>query len=406
MRTDQRLRLAIEFRSNDYLGKNSARAQFLLDSVPVFADWLRQPSTCRISQMNSPRFRRRPFLTTGCLLSIVACLPTLRAADAPRIEHVIHISVDGLRPDAITTWGPAELPGFYRMRRDGLFTDNARADYHNTTTVPNHTTQITGRPVLGDRGHGWAANDTTPPSFTIHVNKGSYVASVFDVVHDHGLRTGAFISKPKLLIYKTSFNAASGAPDTIGEDNGPAKIDKLSYISVAEELTDSLLKELRAAPPNYSFLHFREPDQAGHGNGWSLDRASPYMASIKSVDTQLSRLLEFLAGEPKFAGNTVVILTADHGGMLGLKKHDVPADPQNYTIPFYVWGAGVKPGDLYDANEGARRNPGVDRPDYTTVPQPIRNGDAPNLGLSLLRIPTIPGSTINSDGSLRVQGVP
>ena len=80
-------------------------------------------------------------------------------------EYVIHISVDGLWPDALDG---QPLPAFERLRAEGITTDNARAD---ADSLPNHTTQLTGRGVAGPDGHNWRVNNDPDLGLTIHSNK-------------------------------------------------------------------------------------------------------------------------------------------------------------------------------------------------------------------------------------------
>jgi predicted AlkP superfamily pyrophosphatase or phosphodiesterase len=261
------------------------------------------------------------------------------------IQHVIDISIDGFRPDGVTVLGPGQLPNFYRLRRQGSFTDNARADHDFTNTSPNNMSIITGRPVLGAAGHGWVNNDDVLPPGTVHTNKGSYVASVFDVVHDNGLRTGSFVDKGKFQLYDYSWDADTapfqgGAPDTTGEDNGRDKIDVNPTLnSGSGNITDALLAAETANPLSYAFLHYTETDFIGHRDGWMTTN---YLSAVKNLDRQLGRIFAFVDGNAAFKGTTAIILTSEHGGT-GFAHADA-TDPANYTVPLYLWGPGIAPG--------------------------------------------------------------
>jgi hypothetical protein len=313
---------------------------------------------------------------------------------AQPVAHVIHISVDGLRPDAITALGPSNLPNFYRLRTQGTFTDNARADYDYTITLPDHTTQLTGRGVLGITGHNWTDNSDPEPGQTLASNKGSYIAGVFDVAHDNGLSTGEYDSKSKFSLFATSWNAINGAPDVIGPDNGRNKIDVYVNDSDTAELVNTLITNMWSQPLNHAFLHLMDPDAVGHSDGWDITPGSEYSNAIKTMDDRLGAIFALIDGDPQLTGRTAIILTADHGG-LGT-DHSDPTLPEDYTVPFYVWGPGVMPGaDLYALNPATRLNPGTGRPDYSAPLQPIRNGEAANVALKLLGLGPVPGSTIN-----------
>ena len=325
------------------------------------------------------------------------------AADAEAL-YVIHVSVDGLAPkhlEALVAEGKA--PTFARMQKEGAWTHNARTDFDLTITLPNHTCMVTGRPVkdraadpVAIAGHMWIIN-TDPGDRNLHNSRHDYVASSFDVAHDNGLRTAMLASKSKFVLYDQSFDERNGAPDTTGDDNGRDKIDLYVKDGNTTAMTDRFLEEMKANPFNYVFLHYADTDSKGHAKGWG---SPEYMEALAHVDSQLGRILDFVDNDERLKGKTALILSADHGG-IGL-NHGINSNAMNYTIPFYVWGAGVKPAsDLYELNTASRANPQADRPDYTGAPlQPIRNGDGGNLALKLLGLGPIPGSLINANQDL------
>lgn len=341
--------------------------------------------------------------------SAAALLATaIPSAQATNVRYVVHVSVDGLRPDVIINLGALELPNFYRMRTQGTFTDNARSDYYVTVTLPNHVTQLTGRPVSGADGHQWESNSDPAPGATLHSNKGSYVAGVCDVVHDNGSRTALYASKSKFSLFEVSWDAIQGAPDTTGADDGRDKIDRFVLNGNTGTLVNTFFADMQADPYHYSFIHLTDPDTVGHSEGWDPTPGSAYSNVIKTMDQRLGRIFDLIDTDARLAGRTALIVTADHGGEGS--DHSNASLLANYRVPFYVWGPGVSAGtDLYTINAGRRLDPGTAKPPYagSTRPpapplQPVRNGDAANLALDLLGLGPVPGSSINAAQDLRV----
>jgi hypothetical protein len=326
-------------------------------------------------------------------------------------EYVISISVDGLGSTYLQSLlaTPSQVPNFNKLVTEGAFTFNARDDYNYTETLQNHVTMVTARGVYGGSnsaadkdaltttGHFWTVNGELGGT-TIHQNRANrYVASVFDVAHDNGLKTGLYATKAKFNLLDYSYNATSGAP------NVPYGKDKIDSAVVLDYNSPGMMSAYRpvmesASPFKYSFVHFADPDQAGHSYGWG---SANYNTAVKTVDTYLGQIFSDIAGNVLLAGHTAIILTADHGGTG--TGHGTASNPLNYTIPFFVWGPGVEAGaDLYALNPTTRLDPLTERPLYSAMPQPIRNADGANLALDLLGLGAIPGSTVNSLQNLAV----
>jgi hypothetical protein len=362
------------------------------------------------SRINTPRVLSNTTLIkvpAPAICTILAALGVLQIsiATAGPIDHVIHVSVDGLRPDAITALGPANLPNFYRMRTEGAFTDNARSDYDVTVTLPVHTTQLTGRGVLGATGHGWTFNFDPDVGETLASNRGFYIAGVFDVAHDNGLRTGLYAGKSKFSLFAASWDAINGAVDVTGEDNGRNKIDRYMNSEDSADLVNSLVANMTARAYHYVFIHLADPDAVGHASGWDPTPGSPYSNAIKDMDSRLGVIFSLVNTNAQLAGRTAIVLTADHGGYL--YDHSDNTLPQDYTVPFYVWGPGViAGGPLYTMNSANRLDPGTGRPTYFEPIQPIRNGEAANVSLKLLGLPPVPGSTIGTAQDLALTVLP
>ncbi|MCH2115724.1 MAG: alkaline phosphatase [Pirellulales bacterium] len=326
------------------------------------------------------------------------------------VDHVIHISVDGLNSNLLKSQidaFPLLYSNFVRFVDEGATTFNARTDFTHTNTIPNHTSMQTGRPVSQPSGapnttyHGYTNNGHPGLTATLH-NDGnpnlSYVSSVFDVAHDNGLSTALYASKEKFVIYDQSYNASTGALDATGPDNGRDKIDAYVQNSIGSTLNTNYLSDMAASEYNYTFLHYRDPDTTGHTRRWG---STAWYMSVQDVDSYLGDILNLVESDAGLIDETIIIVTTDHGG--SEYGHSAPSLEAHYTIPLFVWGPGIAAGaDLYELNSTSRLDPGSGRPDYNAVVQPIRSGDTGNLALNLLGLEAVPGSLINSSQDLLV----
>ncbi len=349
----------------------------------------------------------RRVLASG-LLAAASLLFVATVGVCQSVDHVVHISVDGLNVAMLKSLlddSPDSVPGFGRLVAEGTYTFNARTDYSHTTTVPNHTSMITGRPVLQPDGqpntvhHGVTSNSpaSTATIHSIGNPELGYIPSVFDVVHDRGLGTAFFASKTRLAAFLArSYDGQHGAPDLIGADDGRDKTDiYFNHEGDSDDAVTKYLEAMTATPREYSLVHIVDPDYAGHASNWESD---VYRQAVLATDERVKRILDYVTTDADFAGKTAIILTTDHGGTG--ETHTTEDDPGSYTIPTFLWGPEIPAGvDLYSilANRG---DPGDERPDYNAPVQPLRNGDTGNLALALLGLPPVPGSSMLPELSL------
>ncbi|MCI0491723.1 MAG: alkaline phosphatase family protein [Planctomycetes bacterium] len=330
-------------------------------------------------------------------------------ARADVTDYVIEISVDGLgSPYLQSLIAGNRLPNIERLQREGVWTNNARNDPSYTVTLPNHVSMVTGRSVQGatESGHAWTGNSDPNAGQTIHNNKGGgfYAESVFDLMHDNGLRTGMWAGKTKLSLIDTSYNGTNGAPDMVTPpDNGMDKIDTYVYDANPTALVSNFISSMNANPYNYSLVHLVNPDAAGSWGGTNYNNA------VKAVDGYVGQILNMVNNNATLRNKTSIILTADHGGEGN--GHSVNTAYLNYTIPFYVWSPDCASAnrDLYAINSTVRTNPGSGRPAYSSnvtynADQPIRNSEGANLALDLLDLPAITGSLMNVAQNLDENG--
>ena len=245
----------------------------------------------------------------------IAPSPAVSAASLDRAvtEHVIVISIDGLRADAIERAGATTLQ---RLMREGAHSLEARTILPSIT-LPSHTSMLTGAtPEM----HGVLWNDERLDEMGV-----IETPTIFGVARRAGYMTAAFFSKPKF-----KHLMAEGTLDYGQAPEGSGRW-------YAGYTTKSVELYLRQRAPNLLFVHFGEPDYAGHTVGWD---SFVYRWAVRRADGAVERVLrqaERTFGEGEFT----VIVTADHGGHG--RTHGTDAH-EDVTIPWIAWGKGIHAG--------------------------------------------------------------
>jgi arylsulfatase A-like enzyme len=241
----------------------------------------------------------------------IAAPPAVRTGGVT--DHVVVVSVDGLRPDAIARFNAAAMT---RLVREGSYS-LAATTINPSTTLPSHTSMLTGEEPE-EHGIRWNTNET-------HTHAHVAVPTVFTVARARGLRTAAFFSKGK-------FNhlEVPGSLDYTQAPNGNGRWS-------ADRTVGDVERYLAAARPNLLFVHIGEPDYAGHLWGWM---SWMYGRAVRTADAAVARVIA--AADRAFgAGNYTFVLTADHGGR---GRSHGSNRPEDVTIPWIAWGEGVRVG--------------------------------------------------------------
>lgn len=232
------------------------------------------------------------------------------------VRHVLIVSIDGLRPDAIARYRPGTIE---RLMREGRSTLNARTILPSRT-LPSHTSMLTGQPP---ERHGITWNDDDV------VGRGLVpVPTIFALARQQGLHTAAFFSKAKFRHLMV--------PGTLDYAQAPTGWwGRWSARRTSADVAAYLHRTAGAGrPPHLLFVHLGEPDYAGHAVGWM---SWLYGRAVRSGDAALARVLA-AADRAYGAGAYTVLLTADHGGH---RRDHGSADSLDVTIPWIAWGAGI-----------------------------------------------------------------
>ena len=234
-------------------------------------------------------------------------LPT--ETQRPVINHVIILSIDGLRPDTISL---APMPNLMSLMQTSAYSLSAQTVYPSVTLV-SHSSMLVG---VCPSKHGVDWNDYIPE------NGFALGTDLFDIAHAAGLQTVMYVGKEKLQ-----------------QVTEPSSLDRFVFVNDRDlVLMERLIADF---PQDFGvlFIHFPLVDGMGHVYGW----LSPEQLSVAiRADEALGQLLAELDARG-LRGETLIIITADHGGHNTTHGSSLPED---MTIPWIASGPGIQPKQL------------------------------------------------------------
>ncbi len=228
-------------------------------------------------------------------------------------ECVILFVVDGLRPDGIQQ---AETPYLDRLLAQGSHSFAAQT-VMPSVTLPTHTSLFYSQ--LPET-HGVQKNVWQPQA--------DLGAGLVEWLHQAGRRSAAFFSwgelrdlwRPGAIDFTYFLNIYSQPPRDFD-------------MEMAQAAADYMPRER----PSFIFIYLGMTDEIGHRYGW----LSPeYLQAVKTADTSIGHVMNALE-ESGQLDHTAILVQSDHGGHD--HKHG-EAVPEDMTIPWILWGPGVRPG--------------------------------------------------------------
>ncbi|NND78489.1 MAG: alkaline phosphatase [Maribacter sp.] len=245
---------------------------------------------------------------------LVSCkMETNNKAKMPLAKHVILIGSDGFGAYAFKK---AKVPNLRLMMRQGAYSLKARAVLPSSSAV-NWASMIMGS---GPELHGYTEWGSKIPEIPSRIlGKGNIYPTIFSVIDEQMPEAKMGVS------YKWGGIGYLFEKNMVDLDfNGDT--DEATAIKALEFIT----KE----KPALTFIHFDEPDGAGHSIGHDTPE---YYEAIEIIDGLVGTILNELTANGMLE-DTVIIFSSDHGG---IEKGHGGKTLLEVEIPWIIYGKNI-----------------------------------------------------------------
>lgn len=255
----------------------------------------------------------------GAALLLSVTLVGLSSADPVdrvKAKHVVIIGVDGMSPDGVQK---ASTPNLHRMMQEGSWTMHARGVLP-TSSAANWASILDG---AGPEQHGVTDNNWGATQFkfpTMVTGSGAFFPSIFQLIAEQ---------KPQwksAAVYEWEGFGALYDHRFVSFDAHGRDPDETAQIAV---------DYIKGEKPQFLFVHLDLVDDAGHGQGHGTPA---YYQAVSKADALIGEITAAL----KTAGierDTVVLVTADHGGV---GKGHGGQSLAELEIPWIASGANIR----------------------------------------------------------------
>jgi choline-sulfatase len=292
--------------------------------------------------------RRGVLALVGVALFVLAWTLVLgpRVIRSAKPRNLLLVSLDTVRADHLGCYhdAAAQTPHIDALAASGLRFERAATVV--PLTLPAHASLMTG---------------TFPGWHGVRDNGGFYLddeqLTLAEVLRDHGFRTGGFVGA---FVLDRRWGIAQGF-DRYFDDFDLDRFESAAGMDMIQrpgsEVVDRALEWLQSEPsrPFFAWVHLYdahtpydapEPFQSR----FPRTRDGAYSAEIASADAQVGRLIASLHADGRL-DDTLVIVVADHGEMLGEHgelTHGFFVYEGATHIPLIVSGPGVPAGVVSD----------------------------------------------------------
>lgn len=236
------------------------------------------------------------------------------SAQVKHARHVILIGVDGLGAYA---FAGADAPAMKKMMYKGAWTLKARSVLPSSS-ADNWASVLMGS---GTEVHGYTEWDSKKPELP---SRDTTEYGMFPTIF--------YLAKTQRPELKTA---------VIYEWGGIGYLFEKSCVNYHRQITgDSLValeagEHIKKEKPNLLFIHFSDVDGVGHNIGHNTPQ---YYRQVNKMDSYVQQILQAVE-EAGIENETLVLLTADHGG---INKGHGGKTLMEVEIPWIAYGRAVK----------------------------------------------------------------